>query len=168
MLRKVLNIDSLLLTVWIRNLAELLGQRIQENEKNSLSDLFECVLSAKNLHKILGFTWQDLKELYDTLNQSCNRLSYYWMQRGIAYRELHEYENARNSFANAKKVHGHETYQIKHAIAKNELEWGIYLVDRDITVADSHFDTGCNDMQEIIRDPATAMLFTIQFMPILI
>jgi len=153
MLRKVLNIDSLLLTVWIRNLAELLGQRIQENEKNSLSDLFECVLSAKNLHKILGFTWQDLKELYDTLNQSCNRLSYYWMQRGIAYRELHEYENARNSFANAKKVHGRETYQIKHAIAKNELEWGIYLVDRDITVADSHFDTGCNDMQEIIRDP---------------
>jgi len=75
------------------------------------------------------------------------------MERGIVYRELHEHENARNAFVNAKRVHGYESYQIKHAMAKNEFEWGVYLVDDNVTAADSHFETGCHDMFEIIKDP---------------
>lgn len=61
--------------------------------------------------------------------------------------------DARNAFVNAKSVHGYESYQIKHAMAKNEFEWGVYLVDNNVTAADSHFETGCHDMFEIIKDP---------------
>lgn len=28
-------------------------------------------------------------------------------------------------------------------MAKNEFEWGVYLVDDNVTAADSHFETGC-------------------------
>lgn len=153
MLREIVEVDRELLIVWIKNLAETLGRRTVEKGKTSISDLFECLLSAKSLHKILNFEWEELKDFYDSLNQSCKHLSYYWMERGIVYRELHEHENARNAFVNAKRVHGYESYQIKHAMAKNEFEWGVYLVDDNVTAADNHFETGCHDMFEIIKDP---------------
>ena len=65
------------------------------------------------------------------------------------YRRLSDFSNAENAFENAKAAHGKDNYQIAHARAKNNMEWGVWAIDHASTQASELFTVGANEMGKL-------------------
>ena len=137
---------------WIEQLANYLGPHVVEGHNTPLSDMYENILSVNRLNDLFSVSWANLNTFFDSLYEKNRHLSYFWMQRGIVYRNLHQYEQAENALTNAEQVHGFESYQIKHAHSKNQLEWGLALCRSNPTFAQGHFDNGCSSLLDLILD----------------
>ena len=79
-------------------------------------------------------------------------LSYYWIQRGIANRNLTLFEEANNSFEVAANIRDHKSYHIQHAQAKNYMEWGVWAVKNNKAYDEMYFEKG----KEILSNLATS------------
>ena len=152
LIKKAIPINSLPKEQWLEQLANYLGSRVVEGHNTPLSDMYENILAVKNMHDILSISWDKLSDFFDSLYKNNRHLSYYWIQRGTIYRNLHKYEQAENALSNAKQVHGYESYQIKHAHSKNQLEWGLALCDSNPNLAQEHFNNGCGILLDLIHD----------------
>lgn len=152
LIKKVINISAFPKESWIEQLANYLGPHVVEGHNTPLSDMYENILSVNRLNDLFSVSWANLNSFFDSLYEKNRHLSYFWMQRGIIYRNLHQYEQAENALTNAEQVHGFESYQIKHAHSKNQLEWGLALCRSNPTLAQGHFDNGCSSLLDLIRD----------------
>ena len=134
----------------ICNLTYMVAKDLYEGDLNFNNELFKHLTSAATLKSVVGMNESDALDTLLELKESCKHLSYYWIQMGIIYRNLKQFENAQNAFEYAKNAHGRETYQIAHATAKNYLEWGLWALTEEPTQATHLFEEGAKQMLTLL------------------
>ena len=134
----------------IGDLAYTLSKDLTEQDRTFNNEVFQHLIRASSLKQIVGLSDNDAKGLLISLQEFCGHISYYWIQLGILYRNVDQYEEAENAFEYAKKAHGIENYQIAHSIAKNYMEWGLWSVDTAPSQASTLFEEGATKMLGLI------------------
>jgi hypothetical protein len=89
-------------------------------------------------------------ELLGSLENKCDKLSYYWVQYGLAAQLIGKYDAAQNHFFNASRIQP-RSYQVLHASAKNYMERGI--VDYSKNIRSNNFEYGKTKMKDLIVNP---------------
>ncbi|WP_303814484.1 SIR2 family protein [Selenomonas ruminantium] len=119
-----------------------------EEEQN-----FEKILKTK---EIVALKVLDITEVYNLFKDleskggSIASLSYFRIQYGIAAQLNNDFSEADNQFSYAIKINP-TSYKIKHADAKNQMEWGIYLIGRGLR-GNNKFQNGLTKMRELINN----------------
>lgn len=85
---------------------------------------------------------ESILRLLVSLEDKAKHLSYYWIQRGIANRNLEIFEEANNAFLTAAKKRGVLSYNIEHAQAKNYMTWGVWELNHNDADALDLFERG--------------------------
>lgn len=98
-----------------------------ENEKSERRSIFENVLKVRRIRNKSLLDPKAIPKLMNELETTCSGISYYWVQRGIASQVVGNYEDANNHllYAQLKRP---RAYQVSHALAKNNMEWGLALI----------------------------------------
>lgn len=130
----------------IEKFSQLLALGIKEREQSKNNDIFELIIKVKNLTKEANFSPITVYTILSNIRVRCKHLSYYWIQCAIACRYLNKFEDAANALNYAEKARNDLSYQIAHARAKNEMEWGIWCLTKNSSQADMHFEDGCEQM----------------------
>lgn len=130
----------------IRSLVYTISKDLQEGDKTFNSELFKHLIRASSLKTIVGIAEEESIKLLISLQEDCKHLSYYWIQLGILYRNINDYEKAENAFEYAKKSHGCDNYQIAHTTAKNYMEWGTWAIVHVPSQASTLFEEGAAKM----------------------
>lgn len=130
-----------------------IDKRFYENCDNVWEGIFEKLLKTKALVSILNMDKQDIRHLFVALERKYEKISYYWMQRGIFLQSLKDFENAELFLNQALNIRPN-SYQIRHALAKNNLERSLYeLNEGRETVAPYYFGEGEKRILELIESP---------------
>lgn len=119
-----------------------------EYERNEYYEIFQKVLRVKKL-KNLGVPIKVIYNMLQGLESNCKEYSYFWIQYGIAAQIMEDYDNATNHLNYAKHLQP-ESFSVKHALAKNKLEIGLYKFKHSQVGAESDFSKGKEDMLELI------------------
>ncbi len=135
---------------FIYKLTFMVAKDLKEGDRSYNNELFKHLTRAATLKSIVGMSESDALDTMIELKASCKHLSYYWIQLGILYRNLNQFEEAQNAFEYAKKAHGGENYQIAHAKAKNYMEWGLWAITEEPTQSAHLFDEGATQMLELL------------------
>ena len=135
----------------IYNLAQYLAPHIEDREESPTSTIFQKIIKVKMLSKLNILNDNQILSLLEKLESVANGLSYYWIQRGIANRNLDNFEEANNSFEQATVVRGHQSYHIQHAQAKNYLAWGIWALKNSKEQVHFFFQGQAN-LQKLINE----------------
>lgn len=122
---------------------------IKDREESIESDIFQKLIKVKKIkyNKILSDL--EILEVLKEAEFSLAHLSYYWIQKGIAFRNLKQFEEANNAFEKAGEVRKNESYNIMHAKAKNYLEWGVDSAKTDL--GKSQFNKGLQQLKDLMR-----------------
>lgn len=147
-----LNFDSLMRKNCIKNIATYYATLIQDREKSPRAEIFQKTIKTKQLIEqgILGK--DEVLQMLVEIENIAKPLSYYWIQRGIANRNLTLFEEANNSFEVAANIRDHKSYHIQHAQAKNYMEWGVWAVKNNKAYDEMYFEKG----KEILSTLATS------------
>ena len=125
---------------------------VPNNERNhtELTPVFEKVIRVKRIRSSNLLSKDKILSLLKRLEADCNHISYYWVQYGIAAQINCEYEDASNHLLYAQSIRP-QSYHVNHAFAKNEMEWGLFLLKDGIYEGEYKFFSGSNKMQEIAQ-----------------
>lgn len=136
----------------IRSLVYTISKDLQEGDKTFNNELFKHLIRASSLKFIVGIHEREAINFLIGLQENCKHLSYYWIQLGILYRNINDYEKAENAFEYARKSHGHDNYQIAHTTAKNYMEWGTWAIDHVPSQASTLFEEGAKKMLDMFSN----------------
>ncbi len=136
----------------IKSLIELLAERIHDRDNTENYLLFQTILKVRHIVYYTRINSQKLILMFNQLEPKCKDLSYYWVQRCIINSNCNKYEDALISIRNAEKARGAKTYQIMHADAKNEMQWGLWCIDNQPSQINEHFIKGKGMMLELISN----------------
>lgn len=128
-------------------LLEMFGL-FSEYERNEYYEIFQKILRVKKLKK-LGVPPKAVYDILQKLESYCKEYSYFWIQYGIAAQLLEDYENATNHLNYANHLQP-ESFSVKHALAKNKMEIGLYKFKKKQAGAESDFSEGKSDMLELV------------------
>lgn len=146
------------------NIQEMLNQVIEQtvgqftensvdNESNESYELFQKALLVKN---ILSEHIMDLHQahyFFNSIEKICTDYSYYWVQRGLLEQKNSKFEAAENYLLKAQSIRPN-SYQVRHAIAKNFMERGLFEIKNYISDFPSYyFKEGVELMKELALDP---------------
>lgn len=120
-----------------------------EYERNEYYEIFQKILRVKKLKK-LGVSTKDVYNMLQDLEYNYKEFSYFWIQYGIAAQILEDYENATNHLNYAKHLQP-DAFSVKHALAKNKMEIGLYKLRNNQIGADIDFSEGKADMLDLIE-----------------
>jgi hypothetical protein len=148
-------IPSILTTEEVKQLiihaSTLLATHLNDREDSFESEMFQKLIKVKTLRRQKVLKDCDILDLLVTLENPCEHLSYYWIQRGIINRELTNFEEANNAFSKAADIRGHLSYHVQHAQAKNYMEWGIWEKKQGTSShAQYFFNIGKEQLRELI------------------
>jgi len=132
--------------------AMYISKNLSEGDETIENAMFQKLIKVNNLHRQLGIPNQEIATLLLELEDNCKHLSYYWVQRGIANREIEEFEEANNALSEAASIRNNASFHIKHAQAKNYMQWGLWAIDHQPSVATTLFDRGREQMEGLIQD----------------
>lgn len=135
---------------FIYKLSYMVSKGLYEGDRTYNNELFKHLTRAASLKSIAGLSESDALDVLIRLKESCKHLSYYWIQMGIIYRNLNQFEEAQNAFEYAENAHGRENYQIAHAKAKNYMEWGLWALHEEPTQSSFLFEEGATKMLELL------------------
>jgi len=76
-----------------------------------LESFFECLLKGDILEDKLSFNLKDILSLFYQLKEEYSKMSYYWLQLGIAEQKEKDYVKALNHLKMAKRIRPY-AYQI--------------------------------------------------------
>lgn len=149
----------------IVNSARHISRNLKEDDETVENAMFQKLIKANTLHRQLGIpnkldSQGDNRPKGDSpivnmlleLEKDCKHLSYYWVQRGIANREIEEFEEANNAFSEAANIRNNSSFHIKHAQAKNYMQWGLWAINNQPTMATTLFDRGREQMESLIQN----------------
>lgn len=149
-IQKWLNADELL--EWIRATVCFLARNLREKEENQRNEMFQKLIKVNTLHKQLGIPLDKiLDQLLLGLEPLCKHLSYYWVQRGICHRDLTHFEEANSAFSEASEIRNNTSFHIRHAQAKNYMEWGVWALEHEEGRAYYYFDIGRERLETLIE-----------------
>lgn len=130
-----------------------LSSLFDEDTNNQWSGFFERLIKTKILKKVLKIDDKDISNVFDEIETKYNKISYYWMQRGIFAQSLSDFENA-ELFLNQAKGIRPSSYQIQHALAKNKMERALYELEKGYaSAAPYYFEEGEKEILWLINSP---------------
>lgn len=123
-----------------------------EYENTEWEMIFLKAIRVKRIKKYRLLSNECLFELLKSLESSCNHVSYFWVQYGIAAQTLGNYEDANNHLSYAKNMRPN-SYQVRHALAKNNMEWGLSLIRNGYTdIGTEKFYFGVDELRGLINN----------------
>jgi hypothetical protein len=122
-----------------------------EGKKNEYAELFQRAIRVKRIYKNNLLKKEQIYNLLKSLEGKCNDISYFWIQYGIVSQLLENFEEAHNHFLYAKNIQP-ESFHIKHAIAKNWMERGLYELKHEIPSANASFERGKDEMLTLMGE----------------
>lgn len=145
---------------YIKRCVMYLKGMFNEKLENIWSDYFHLLTKENLLRKKLRIDYQILRKFYIDIERSFDDISYYWMQRAILEQHSENFDQAEIFINNAKKIRP-ESYQAKHALAKNWMERALKEINEGAsygTVA-YLFEEGEKDMISLINSPRYSRSF---------
>ena len=124
----------------------------EEGDGSLAYEIFQKALRVKRIRNNTLLTYDQLIDLFVSLEKHCSNISYFWVQYGLAAQLTKDFEAANNHFLYAKRIQKN-SYQVAHALAKNKMEMGLYDLTKGRANSDEHFQNGCSEMEKIINDP---------------
>lgn len=121
----------------------------REGLDNEYNEIFQKVLRIKKIRNHSLLSKEEIYELLSSLEDKCQKLSYFWVQYGIISQIDEKFEDANNHFLYAKQLQPN-SYQVKHALAKNWMERGLYCLEHQLSSSEQHFEKGKIEMQALI------------------
>lgn len=128
-----------------------LGQ-FDEGDESEAYELFQKALRVKRLRSNALLSFEQIKDLFISLEKHCSYISYFWVQYGLIAQLSKDFDEANNHFLYAKSIR-ENSYQVAHALAKNHMEIGLFEVKSGKATADEQFQLGCKEMEELINSP---------------
>lgn len=132
--------------------ARHISRNLREGDETIENAMFQKLIKANNLHRQLGIPYKAIADMLLELEDDCKRLSYYWVQRGIANREIEKFEEANNAFSEAASIRNNTSFHVKHAQAKNYMQWGLWAITHQPSMATTLFGRGKEQMEDLIQD----------------
>lgn len=145
---------------YIKQCVLYLKGMFNERLENIWSDYFHLLTKETLLRKKLKIDYQTLREFYIDIEKHFEDISYYWMQRAILEQHSENFDQAEIFINNAKRIRP-ESYQAKHALAKNWMERALKEINEGAsygTVA-YLFEEGEKDMISLIKNPQYSRSF---------
>lgn len=135
----------------IKNIATYYAPLIQDREESPRTEIFQKTIKVKQILEQKILDKNAILQLLIEIESSARDLSYYWIQRGIANRNLMFFEEANNSFEFAAHIRGHKSYHIQHAQAKNYMEWGVWAAKNGKEYDEIYFNKGKKILLELME-----------------
>lgn len=137
----------------VRTLQEVAAYSVPTHEgaHNELTAVFERSLRVKRIQNTKLLSKQQIFQLLKGLESTCGHVSYFWVQFGISAQINNEFEEASNHLRYAHSIRPN-SYQVNHALAKNELEWGLHLIKNGFGDGNSRFLHGIDMMFGITQN----------------
>lgn len=130
-----------------------IANMFREEENNRWKNVFEQLLKSKSLFHDLKLDQKDIAALFAKLEKYYCKVSYFWLQRGLFKQGTGEYDECDN-FLNQALAIRPNSYQIRHAIAKNKLEHAIAIVTKKRELeALSLYESGSRELISLIESP---------------
>lgn len=129
-----------------------------EGDNSEYYEIFQKILRVKRIRNSSILSCKALSELFVSLEKSCNNISYFWIQYGIASQLVYNFDEANNHFLYAKSIRPN-SYQVAHALAKNDMELGVFQLSKGIASSETIFNQGCENMLKIISSPEYSYAF---------
>jgi len=111
--------------------------------------LFQKALKVKIIKDKKLLSDKEIYHLLQSLENDFSEYSYFWVQYGIAARYTKNFEDAENHLRYALRIR--DTYQIQHALAKTQMERGLYELKSNGLSADSTFNIGKEAMRKLLE-----------------
>lgn len=145
-------IDNKTMLRQLTSSARHISRNLREGDETIENAMFQKLIKANNLHRRLGITYKKIADMLLELEDDSKHLSYYWVQRGIANREIENFEEANNAFSEAASIRNNTSFHVKHAQAKNYMQWGLWAITHQPGMATTLFFLGQEQMEGLIRD----------------
>lgn len=138
----------------IYQMALYISNMFREEDNNRWKIVFEKLLKTQSLMHNLQISSKAVIELFAKLEKYYSNVSYFWLQRGLAKQANYQFDDAENFLNQALSIRPN-SYQIRHAIAKNKLDKAIKFSSKNkwLDEAKSLFDDGLNELMELIESP---------------
>lgn len=145
-------VDNRIILRQLVSSAKYISSNLREGDETLENAMFQKLIKVNNLHRLLGIPNEALVTMLLEIESNCRHLSYYWIQRGIANREVEKFEEASNAFSEAADIRNNASFHIKHAQAKNYMQWGLWANEHQPGMATTLFDRGKEQMEGLIQD----------------
>lgn len=125
----------------------------REDANNRWKNIYEQLLKSRDLIYNLRIDIKDVKDLFTKLERYYSHTSYYWMQRGLLKQLCKEYDEA-DTFLNQALAIRPNSYQIRHALAKNKLEKAVYICGNGFAnEGDILYEKGTGELLALLESP---------------
>ena len=138
---------------FIYNALVKISNMFREEGNNRWRTIYEQLLKSRDLIYNLRIEIKDVKDLFTKLEKFYSNTSYYWMQRGLLKQLDKEYDEA-DTFLNQALAIRPNSYQIRHALAKNKLEKAVYICGKgSINEGDVLYEKGASELLTLLDSP---------------
>ena len=130
-----------------------------EYDYSETSVIFKKAIRVKRIRNGKLLSPIMIQDLLQSIEPICNHISYFWVQYGISAQELGKFEDANNHLSYAKNMRPN-SYQVRHALAKNNMEWSIVLTKSGyIDIGKEKFKEGAEELKDLIHNPRYSKSF---------
>ena len=138
----------------IYHVALFIANMFREEDKNRWKIVFEKLLKTQSLRQNLHIKPKKIIELFAKLEKLYSNVSYFWLQRGLAKQLIGQFDDAENFLNQALSIRPN-SYQIRHAIAKNKLDKSLKILPdkKRYDEAWELFNEGLSNLMELIESP---------------
>ena len=143
--------DSKTTQILLQQVALSTKEFFSENNRNQYTEIFQKSVCLNRIEKSTPLKLEEIYNLYKSIEGEFEDISYFRIQSGIACRRLKKFEEANNHLSYAQNIQPN-SYQVKHALAKNWMEWGIHEIKTDSKSISTIFEKGKRMMEELIDD----------------
>ena len=121
---------------------------VSEDDETYWRIIFESLLKEDRMVKQFGLNSRDVLPLFYGVKNEYKKISYYWLQLGIAEQRTNDFSKALNHLQIAEQIRP-KAYQIQHAIARNYLKHA--NIEKEQSISENLFATGENLMLDLIN-----------------
>ena len=145
---------------YIRQNVLYLKGMFSEKTENIWSDYFQLLTKESLLKKKLKIDYTMLQQFYADIEKSFEDISYYWMQRAVLEQHSENFDQAEIFINNALRIRP-ESYQAKHALAKNWMERALKEINEgtSYSIVVYLFEEGEKGMVDLIKNPRYSRSF---------
>lgn len=138
----------------IEQIAQVISPQVFEHEKNYCKNILESLIKPKEIYRQFAFNKTQkmmYREMLYRLKPYYEKISYYWVQLGLAEQLAGDFDRALTHFRHAESIRP-RSYSVLHAIARNYIRRANRLTFKKRNDAKQLFETGEAKMLDLIRE----------------
>ncbi len=120
---------------------------VYEGRRDIWTIIFQSLCNREQLRKVFKFSDTQMDELLQGLKEKYERISYYWLQRGLYEQSKEDYPKAFSYLKKSQSIQP-RSFKIQHAIARNYLKFA--NSQGKIELAEPLFKDGEKLMKQLI------------------